>query len=305
MGEAVRTVSVALATYNGRPWLAEQLDSILAQDVGAGRTLEVVASDDGSTDGTLQLLADYSNSGAPVRVVTRGPGEAGGVTRNFDRALRATTGEVVLLSDQDDVWPRGRIAKLLQPLAEGADLAYGDYVTTDGDLRPTGRVRPGPPHDGLVFQNQIPGMTMAMRRWLLEADQPIHAAAPIHDWWLLVLALHLGRVAYVPEVVTLYRQHGGNAIGVETRRRSAGEYAARLEGRARFYEAVADRVGGAVDASAEARLKALAGFYDRLSTLQLRHVLSPDNLPLLFQDPTPRRALLGAMKEAVACHLRF
>ena len=125
------SVSVCLATYNGARFLRAQIDSILPQ-LGTGD--ELLVSDDGSTDDTLAVLATYGNR---LRLV--GTSRAGGVVRNFERALAAACGDLVVLSDQDDVWLEGRLDLVRERLRDVSLLMMNGEVV-DGDLRPLGRV---------------------------------------------------------------------------------------------------------------------------------------------------------------------
>ena len=86
-----------MATFNGEKYLKEQLDSILCQ---LDFKDEVIISDDGSTDETLNLLNEYKND-KRVQVI-KNPRK--GVVSNFDNALRNSNNEVIFLSDQDDIW---------------------------------------------------------------------------------------------------------------------------------------------------------------------------------------------------------
>ena len=106
MVEKVR-ISVAMVTYNGSRYIREQMDSILKnlkeQD-------EVVVSDDGSTDGTLDILAEYQEKEPRIRMI-EGPRQ--GIKKNVEHALRHCKGEYIFLSDQDDIWTDDKVDKVL------------------------------------------------------------------------------------------------------------------------------------------------------------------------------------------------
>jgi glycosyltransferase involved in cell wall biosynthesis len=99
--------SIALATYNGEKYVEEQLDSYLTQTVLPD---ELIVSDDCSTDATQQMLGAFAKK-APFRVVLLCNIENVGYGQNFSRALSQTTGDLVFLSDKDDVWFPEKIAK--------------------------------------------------------------------------------------------------------------------------------------------------------------------------------------------------
>ncbi|MEQ1734866.1 MAG: glycosyltransferase, partial [Rhodoglobus sp.] len=125
------SISVAMCTHNGERFVAEQVDSILAQTMAVD---EIVLSDDASTDATVALardrvalfLAQNPSSRVQLRVIENT--QALGVTRNFEQAIRATAGEVVVLSDQDDRWSPERVALSVAALGDDptALLVHGD-----------------------------------------------------------------------------------------------------------------------------------------------------------------------------------
>jgi glycosyltransferase involved in cell wall biosynthesis len=93
-------LSIALCTYNGAAYLKEQLESIAAQT----RTpYELVISDDQSTDDTLRLIQEFAaTAGFPVRLSVNESNL--GIAKNFEKAISLCRGDVIVLSDQDDVW---------------------------------------------------------------------------------------------------------------------------------------------------------------------------------------------------------
>ncbi|NEH33262.1 glycosyltransferase, partial [Rhizobium ruizarguesonis] len=123
-------------TYNGHTYLPELLASLEAQ---SWPNLEVVVSDDASTDGTPELLATYSGR-FPVRLVASG--ERVGIVRNFERALAGCRGEYIALADQDDVWAPEKLTDLMRELrqveqAKGRNtpaLAFCDIELVDATL---------------------------------------------------------------------------------------------------------------------------------------------------------------------------
>src|SRR3954447_2023680 len=102
-------VSVCMATYNGSKYVREQIDSILA-DLGADD--EVVVVDDASRDATASLLEGLADP--RVRVLRSVQNH--GYVKTFERAIGEATGEIIMLSDQDDVWPQGRTETLTAAL---------------------------------------------------------------------------------------------------------------------------------------------------------------------------------------------
>ena len=125
MSERTYRISVCLATYNGAQHIREQLDSILPQ---LGRDDEVIVSDDLSIDETLEIITSYGD--ARVKIL---PTKSRlGPVANFQRALTAAIGDIVFLSDQDDIWEPNKVATSLRVL-ESCDLVVSDCVIIDAN----------------------------------------------------------------------------------------------------------------------------------------------------------------------------
>ncbi len=210
--DSMATLSVCMATYNGGRWVREQLASILRQ---LGPDDEVVVSDDGSTDDTLAVVRSFADP--RVRVL------AGNAFRspvlNFENALRHARGDLVTLSDQDDVWLEGRVALIRERLAAPGPrvrLVALDAVVTDesGLVTDASLFRKIGARPGLlknVYDNSYVGCCLAFTRPLLELALPFPAGIPMHDMWLGLLAELFGAVEFVHSPMLAYRRHGANA----------------------------------------------------------------------------------------------
>lgn len=197
-------ISVCVATYNGEIYVAEQLRSILSQ---LGPEDEVVLSDDGSTDATLQAVEELNDPRIRVLHST-----AHYFKWNFHNALCAAKGDIIFLSDQDDVWLPGKVEKCVEALRE-VDLVVHDSRVVDDNLE---TIYPsffrfygsGP---GLIknsLNNTYFGSCMAFRRKVLEAALPFPKTNEIgHDIWLGLVAEMTGKVRFLDEPLLLYRRH--------------------------------------------------------------------------------------------------
>ena len=199
-------ISVCVPTYNGAPYIAAQLDSILRSP----RVGEVLVSDDGSTDGTLDVVRSIAD--ARVLVVE---GPRSGLIRNVESLLVRARGEFVFLADQDDVWQPQKVDVMIEQL-QRADLVVSDCQVTDADLAVVEpsffALRGSAP--GLLrnlLRNSYLGCCMALRRDLLRHALPFPARVPMHDWWLGLVGEAFGKVAFIPDPLVLYRRHGANA----------------------------------------------------------------------------------------------
>jgi len=254
-------ISIALCTYDGERYLREQLDSLLAQD---WPRLEIVAVDDASRDATPAILADYAARDPRIRV-DRNPVNLG-FSANFERTLRLCRGELVAPCDQDDVWHPGKLTALQRALG-GRAAAYCDSELVDEAGRSLGRrlsekLRMAPVDDpaAFLFSNCISGHALLLRRALLDRALPIPEGV-FHDWWLGFAAACAGGIAYCPEPLVRYRQHGRSVTDIAGRRRVA--HAERPLGFRR----------AAVEAT-ERRLRAFAAHPDAPRPELLREVLA-------------------------------
>ena len=92
-------ISIAMTTYNGEKYLAEQLDSILSQ---THTDWELIICDDCSTDSTWQILQEYAQKDSRIKIYKNEQNL--GFKKNFEKAIGLCTGDYIALSDQDDVW---------------------------------------------------------------------------------------------------------------------------------------------------------------------------------------------------------
>ena len=207
-------ISVALCTYNGERYLREQLDSLLAQSY---RHFEIVAVDDGSRDGTPELLKDYAKRDARLRVMLN-PVNLG-FRRNFSYAMSLCAGDFIAPCDQDDVWLPDKLRTLLEAIGAHA-LVYCDSELIGPDGRSLGTrmsdrwvmqniLDPA----AFVLTNCISGHAMMFRRDLLRGAPPVPEEF-FHDWWLGALAASRSGVVYCPRVLVHYRQHDRNVTDV-------------------------------------------------------------------------------------------
>jgi glycosyltransferase involved in cell wall biosynthesis len=215
-----------MCTYNAEKFLWEQLQSILCQ---TRLPDEVVIYDDASEDSTRDLLASFADS-APFPVsVAYNPNNLGYV-QNFTRAMNACTGDVILLSDQDDCWHPSRtqrVEELFDSDREaggiftngflmngGSELIAGDlWGSFDFGSADQRRVRDGDPVPVLIKRNVVTGMAFAFRREFCRVMEMIPEHWP-HDAWLALMIASEGRLSACPEMLVTYRVHDKQQIGV-------------------------------------------------------------------------------------------
>ncbi|WP_102127275.1 glycosyltransferase family 2 protein [Deinococcus planocerae] len=218
---------IVLATYNGERFLEQQLESILSQ---MGDRDELLVHDDGSTDGTRELLRRIAGQESMVRLLVHPP--AGGPKENFAFLLGQTSARYVYCADQDDVWMPGKLDRFEQviqfyesvygedtPLLVHSDLSLIDEAGSpiSDSLWYYQAIDPrwGDHFNLIMTQNAVTGCAMMVNRALLKIALPIPCQAVMHDWWLAMVACAFGKVVWLPEVTVLYRQHRDNNVGAK------------------------------------------------------------------------------------------
>lgn len=206
-------VSVVMATFNGEKFLREQIDSIL---INLTLDDELVISDDGSTDATLDILNGYKND---MRIkVINGPRK--GVKANFQNALRFCRGNHIFLSDQDDVWESDKVEKVLFYL-QSYDVVVHDCQIVDDKKNVlsssffsyrdsgTGIVKN-------IIKNTYIGCCMAFNRNILPYILPIPSNIEMHDQWIGIIGEKFGRGnIFIKDKLLQYRRHDKNESSMQ------------------------------------------------------------------------------------------
>lgn len=224
------TLSIALCTYNGATYLREQWASILAQEWLPD---EVIVSDDGSTDGTLDLLYELAEA-APFRVTVLTNASPLGYNGNFAKAIAACTSQLIFLCDQDDAWLPHKTRTLATYLLDhpDRDVVFGNALVADASLTPTNQQfwdvvrfgaadqqawQAGQAMHVLLNGNRVMGCAMAFRQSFRLRALPIPANVPggyAYDGWLALVAAATNQIGFVAELLQLYRTHPTQQIGV-------------------------------------------------------------------------------------------
>ena len=204
-------ISIAMATYNGAKYLPAQLDSFLAQ---TRLPDELIITDDGSTDDTLDIIKRFAET-APFPVIYSQNEQNLGFAGNFNVALQKTTGDVVFLSDQDDVWFQEKLSVITNVFERNRDVmvVINDAKIVDGALNDTGLTKLGQVRSlGLPDTSFVTGCCSALRSRFLSALQPLpdHGLF-VHDTWLHALANRLEVRILLETPMQQYRRHASNA----------------------------------------------------------------------------------------------
>jgi len=241
--EPTPPISVALCTRNGATYIEEQLLSILEQSI---HPTQLVVSDDASTDDTIARVREIAGRYPDVALTVFENDPALGVTKNFEQAIRACTGDLIALSDQDDVWHPARLERFVAAFAAQPSVAliHSDALLVDGMGQSLGHtlahalgvsagevasIHAGDAFSVLLRRNLVTGACTMFRRSLVEYAAPFPAGW-VHDEWLGIIAAAVASTDFIDETTIDYRQHGANQIGA-TKLGLAGKFRRMLEPR--------------------------------------------------------------------------
>jgi glycosyltransferase involved in cell wall biosynthesis len=230
----VLAISVALCTYNGERYLAEQLASIAAQ---TRPPAELVVTDDASSDATLSILESFAAT-APFAVRLYRHADNRGSTQSFEETIAACAAPLIALCDQDDVWRPQKLEHLATALEcdAAAGYAFSDAAVVDAMLRPMGvqmwdtvgladgawqDFRGTRQFEMLLERTRVTGATMMIRADYLALCRPFPQGV-VHDRWLATMLSGVGAFGVaINETLVDYRQHAAQQIGIARRRRGS------------------------------------------------------------------------------------
>ncbi len=199
-----------MATYNGSKYIEEQLNSLFNQERLPD---ELVVCDDASLDSTHRILQEYAKV-APFRIIVVRNEKNIGFAKNFEKALSICTGDLIFLSDQDDVWDKRKISKILAIKIEHPeiDLIINDAEYVDENLNPLGMTVlakvlkfSGKKDDHIAGASTV--ITKEFKKFLLPFPE---CNCPAHDIYIHRWANLLKNKLVIPEVLQCWRIHQKN-----------------------------------------------------------------------------------------------
>ena len=215
-------ISVCLASYNGAKYIQKQLDSILKQ---LGEEDELIISDDGSTDGTLEIIKGYRDARITLLHHMRPTCNAQHyrvnryVTSNFENALLHSKGDYIFLADQDDIWADNKVQVMMDYAKSHPDkdlFLSSICVINEDDSIKKPKVTP---HistfvKGFIVAKYL-GSSMMLTRRLLDCLLPFPKGIVSHDAWIGAMATYKNQMVIVDEPLLLYRRHDKNVTSKE------------------------------------------------------------------------------------------
>lgn len=282
-------ISVALCTYNGERFLPQQLASIANQTMPPD---ELVVCDDRSTDRTVAILREFAASVSyPVRIFENAQNL--GFAANFERAIRLCDGELIALSDQDDIWfpyrlERSRLEFRAHPQA---GLIFSDAEVIDEQDRPQGETLWQ--RLGFVGQRKqqllagqfvvlakhrfVTGATVMFRATLRDRFLPI-GIGWVHDEWIALVIAAFADLRPIDQPLIRYRIHGSQQVGLQNKleQRAEGKHWVRLAESVRELQQMCEFLSPMVPDE-----RVLRAYHEHLQFLSLRANLPPGRLARL------------------------
>ncbi len=200
-------ISVAMATYNGERYIEAQIKSILQNLQPLD---EVVISDDGSTDETVNILKGIGDNRIKIY-----DGPRQGVVKNFENAIKLCAGEIIFLSDQDDIWYHEKVRIVLNKFQNDISLIEHDAKVVDakGDIIYPSFFKYRRVRKGLfknTMRNTYHGCLMAFRAEMKEYIIPFPEKGCLHDQWIGIICEMEGKTLFLNDILMEYKRHDDN-----------------------------------------------------------------------------------------------
>lgn len=202
-------ISVAMATYNGENYIKEQIKSILNN---LNKKDELIISDDGSTDKTIDIINSFNDKRIKLIV-----GPKKGIKQNFANAIKNCSGKYIFLSDQDDIWMKDKVDKVLTCFKNNNNikLVIHDCNVIDKDLNiiENSFFKLRNSKAGIlknIWKNSYIGCCMAFDSKLKNNILPIPNNIEMHDQWIGIIAEKSGGSLFINDKLISYRRHDNN-----------------------------------------------------------------------------------------------
>ena len=234
MNDKKLKISLVMATYNGEKYIKKQLESIRKQTQPID---EVIISDDNSNDTTMKIVKNYILNYNLHNWYVYSNDENIGYKKNFYRAIKKATGDIIFLADQDDEWYDFKVKTMVkkmimnpQIMALNSSLQLIDEKSNQIKIRLDKNyynsnflyLEHAPMEvevfgiDYIGLHNISPGCTMAFRKEIASLFLELYDYKLPHDWFINMIASATNGCFYLNEKLMGYRQHGNNTIGANT-----------------------------------------------------------------------------------------
>lgn len=213
-------ISVVLCTYNGAKYLEKQLNSIFNQTITPD---EIVITDDCSIDSTINILEKYKKKYSCIKLIKNTSNK--GFVDNFKYAISLTTGDIIFFCDQDDIWYKNKVEKMLNLFIKNNNIlslnCNYDLINENDELinsiykiihtkKSLKKIK----FKQFIVSPRYPGMSMAIRKELKEKCDFNKVNLSSHDWFFNQLASYYDGCFYTSYKLNAYRQHDNNTVGI-------------------------------------------------------------------------------------------
>lgn len=198
--------SVCIATFNGEKYIQQQVRSILSQLTDND---EIIVSDDSSSDNTLTLIKELADPRIKIYPDQRFQSPI----YNFEFCLSKAEGDIIFLSDQDDIWLPGKVDRIIEAFrCYNCDVVVSDAMIVDEHLNILhesffGSIKSGPGILKNIYKNTYLGCTMAVHHRILDKALPFPRNIPMHDMWIGLIGELFGKTRFIDNKLVLYRRH--------------------------------------------------------------------------------------------------
>jgi glycosyltransferase involved in cell wall biosynthesis len=207
-------VSVCLASYNGEKFIREQIESILSD---LGPSDELIICDDGSTDRTCSIIQSFNDTRITLIYNKKNLGYA----RNFEKLISLATGDLIFLSDQDNIWIKGKIRKVMSVFQEDSSIrlvchnfspidAFGNDFKINMPIYREGKRNSFIILVSHFIKAQFYGCTFCLNRRRIKDLLPFPSSTYSHDHWIVAWAAINGHVFFLDKALIKYRRHNSN-----------------------------------------------------------------------------------------------
>lgn len=208
MLDRTEKISVAMASYNGEKYIKKQIETILEN---LNYSDELVISDDGSSDMTIEIIKSFEDNRIKL---LNGPKK--GLKKNFENAIKNSSGDIIFLADQDDIWMKNKVNKVVKCFnSNDYILIQHDAIVVDDNnsvmfesFAEHRKVKTGIVKN--LIKNSYHGCCIAFRKELKKEILPIPNNIYLHDEWIGLVAELNGKTYFLNEKLMEYRRHSQN-----------------------------------------------------------------------------------------------
>ena len=216
-------IDILLATYNGKKYIRELLDSLCNQTY---KNIRILVCDDCSNDDTVSIIRKYMEQDS--RIILFQNKENIGSNKTFEYLLKKVESKYFMFADQDDVWNIDKVELTYNKLiSEKADLVFTDLEVVDENLNTINKsfnklkkynyiinkcIKNG--YDLEILHNTITGCTiLSKKKWIKEILLIPENKNILYDYWLGLIVALKGKIVYLDKPTIKYRQHINNQVG--------------------------------------------------------------------------------------------